>query len=141
MYDVDPSWSDQSPPKFLISIQLFYVRCLTITNSSSVKALLIVPGGRDGAWLEEQKKSGRNVSRHVELANQEPARIFRKTMTSEKSERKAQRSCMTVHNRCRSINVLTFTFWMRYLLDLCWRLSQSLINVFAYLQGMFRAEA
>ena len=110
MYDVDPSWSDQSPPKFLISIQLFYVRCLTITNSSSVKALLIVAGGRDRARLEEQKKSWRNVSRHVELANEEPARIFGKTMTSKKSERKAQRSCMTAHIRCRSINVLTFTF-------------------------------
>merc|ERR1711992_378897 len=32
----------------------------------------------------------------------------RKTMTSKKSERKAQRSCMTAYNRCRSINVLTF---------------------------------
>ena len=67
-------------------------------------------GGRDRARLEEQKKSGGNVSRHVELANEEPARIFGKTMTSKKSERKAQRSCMTAHNRCRSINVLTFTF-------------------------------
>ena len=81
-----------------------------MTNFSSVKTLLIVPGGRDRAWLEEQKKSGGNVSRHVELANKEPARIFRKTMTSKKSERKAQKSCMTAHIRCRSINVLTFTF-------------------------------
>ena len=111
---MDPSWSSPCPAN-LNEVSNVSSAILCVVSHSDELSQRQNPfncstGGRDRARLEEQKKSGRNVSRHVELANKEPARIFRKTMTSKKSERKAQRSCMTAHFRCRSINVLTFTF-------------------------------
>ena len=38
-------------------------------------------GGRDGAGVEKQTKPRGDVSRHVELANQEPSGLLWQTMT------------------------------------------------------------